>query len=280
MRDHCHRQMPFCKSSVRQNMKVSNLRSTHCHASNSLSQRSDGMTHIDQSQHLHTWVDLELLLTHAYFMYGSHVLTGQINPRDIKEVWFEERSQDDLGAILRTSLGNRPCRGVIERHATCAYRLCCLQKALAAHRDIAARGGWPLIPDGPKLQRGHGPRVAALKIDYLLTSIWIVLRRLSTMFSTPHSNMAYNDSKKGTDLPGRAVGASTLAVSECPGERSCRVRSSSIWSAGAGSREHWGSAISSSISPIIRWMLSSVIARSGDASRELEAYPTNAILQR
>jgi hypothetical protein len=30
----------------------------------------------DQSQNLRSWVDLELLLTDAFFMYGSHVLTG------------------------------------------------------------------------------------------------------------------------------------------------------------------------------------------------------------
>jgi L,D-transpeptidase YcbB len=34
----------------------------------------------DQPQSLRAWVDLELLLTDALFMWGSHVLTGRINP--------------------------------------------------------------------------------------------------------------------------------------------------------------------------------------------------------
>ena len=45
------------------------------------------------SQNLRSWVDLELLSTDAFFLYSSHMLTGQIDPRDLKEVWFEERSQ-------------------------------------------------------------------------------------------------------------------------------------------------------------------------------------------
>ena len=72
----------------------------------------------DQSQNLHTWVDLELLLTDAFFMYGSHVLTGQINPRDIKEVWFEERSQVDLGAILQQASETGRVAELLSDHAT------------------------------------------------------------------------------------------------------------------------------------------------------------------
>jgi hypothetical protein len=42
-----------------------------------------------------------LLLTDAFFLSSSHMLTGQIDPRDLKEVWFGERSQIDLGAALQ-----------------------------------------------------------------------------------------------------------------------------------------------------------------------------------
>src|SRR5919109_1066029 len=38
----------------------------------------------NRSQSLRSWVDLELLLTDAFFMYGSHVLTGQIDPKDLE----------------------------------------------------------------------------------------------------------------------------------------------------------------------------------------------------
>jgi L,D-transpeptidase YcbB len=38
----------------------------------------------DLSQRLRSWVDLELLLTDAFFVYGAQMLTGQIAPRDLQ----------------------------------------------------------------------------------------------------------------------------------------------------------------------------------------------------
>ena len=125
----------------------------------------------DQSQNLRSWIDLELLLTDACFMYGSHVLTGQINPRDLKEVWFGERSQVDLGTVIQQASETDRVAEFLQNLRPTHAGYAALQKTLASYRDIAARGGWPVIPDGPKLQRGdHGPRVAALKNRLLLTS--------------------------------------------------------------------------------------------------------------
>ena len=55
----------------------------------------------DQPQSLRAWVELELLLSDAFFMYGSHALTGRINPHDLNEAWFGERPPVDLGSALQ-----------------------------------------------------------------------------------------------------------------------------------------------------------------------------------
>ena len=99
------------------------------------------------------------------------MLTGQIDPRDLQEVWFMDRPQVDLETALQqaseANLIAEFLRNLRPPHAGYAG----LQEALTAYRDILARGGWPVIPDGPKLQRGdHGPRVAALRNRLLLTS--------------------------------------------------------------------------------------------------------------
>jgi L,D-transpeptidase YcbB len=125
----------------------------------------------NQSQTLRSWIDLELLLSDAFFMYGSHVLTGQIDPRDLQEVWFAERSPVDRATALQRASDTDRVAELLQNlrpaHAGYASR----QKALALYRDIAARGGWPIIPDGPKLQRGdRGPRGAALPNRLLLTA--------------------------------------------------------------------------------------------------------------
>ncbi len=178
----------------------------------------------DQSQNLHTWVDLELLLTDAFFMYGSHMLTGQINPRDIKEVWFEERSQGDLGAILQQASETGRVAELLSDMRPAHTGYAALQKALAAHRDIAARGGWPVIPDGPKLQRGaQGPRVAALKNRLLLTSdLDRTAEVVDDVFDAAleHGLQRFQE-RHGLD-PDATVGASTLAALNVPVE--ARVR--------------------------------------------------------
>ena len=178
----------------------------------------------DQPQNLRAWVDLELLLTDAFFMYGSHVLIGQINPRDIKEVWFEERSQADLGAILQQASETGRVAELLSDMRPTHSGYAALQKALAAYRDIAARGGWPVIPDGPKLQRGaRDARVAALKTRLLLTSdLDRTAEVVDDVFDTAlEHGLQRFQGRHGLD-PDATVGASTLAALNVPVE--ARVR--------------------------------------------------------
>jgi murein L,D-transpeptidase YcbB/YkuD len=99
------------------------------------------------------------------------MITGQIDPRDLKEVRFGERSQIDLGAALQQASETDRVAEFLQTLRPTHAGYAALQKALAAYRDIATRGGWPTIPDGEKLRReDRGPRVAALKNRLRLTS--------------------------------------------------------------------------------------------------------------
>jgi L,D-transpeptidase YcbB len=130
-----------------------------------------GHDRLERSQDLRSWIDLELLLTDAFFLYSSHMLTGQIDPRDLTEVWFGERSQIDLGAALQQASETDRVAEFLQNLRPTHAGYAALQQALAAYRDIATQGGWPIIADGPKLRReDRGPRVAALKNRLLLTS--------------------------------------------------------------------------------------------------------------
>jgi L,D-transpeptidase YcbB len=125
----------------------------------------------DLSQRGRSWVDLELLLTDAFFLYGSHMLTGQIDPREHKEVWFADRPQVDLATILQEASETNRIAELLHNLRPMHAGYAELQKALASYRDISARGGWPVIPDGPKLQKGdRDPRVVALRTRLQLTA--------------------------------------------------------------------------------------------------------------
>jgi murein L,D-transpeptidase YcbB/YkuD len=178
----------------------------------------------DRSQSLRSWVDLELLLTDAFFMYGSHVLTGQIDPRQLQEVWFADRPEVDLETVPQQASETNRVTELLQnlRPAHTGYGR--LRKALASYRDIAAKGGWPAVPDGPKLQRGdHGPRVAALRTRLLLTAD---LERASApvddVFDAALERGVQNfQERHGLDADG-VVGALTLAALNIPAE--ARVR--------------------------------------------------------
>jgi len=123
------------------------------------------------SQNLRSWVDLELLLTDAFFMYGAHISTGQIDPRKLHEVWFAHRSEIDLETRLQQAVEADQVGELLQSLQPTHAGYVALQKTLMSYRDIAAKGGWPVIPDGPKLQRGdRGPHVMALRTRLLLTA--------------------------------------------------------------------------------------------------------------
>jgi murein L,D-transpeptidase YcbB/YkuD len=178
----------------------------------------------DQLQNLRSWVDLELLLTDAFFMYGSHVLTGQIDPRRLKEVWFGERSEVDLGAALQQASETGRVEEFLQNLRPMHAGYAALQKTLASYHDIAARGGWPVIPDGPKLQKGdRGPRVAALRDRLLLTSdLDRASAPIDEVFDAAlERGLQRFQARHGLDADG-AVGTSTLTALNVPAE--ARVR--------------------------------------------------------
>lgn len=112
----------------------------------------------------HLLVDLDLLLTDAFLVYGSHLLVGKINPETIDSEWFTDRREIDLAAHLQTALEKNQIEEALRSLLPPQPGYARLRKALARYRDIAANGGWPMVPDGPKLQQGErGERVLALR---------------------------------------------------------------------------------------------------------------------
>jgi L,D-transpeptidase YcbB len=108
--------------------------------------------------------ELDLLVSDAVMRYGSHVAFGAYRPtRTTKEIELAPLDHDPTRLALdaarapdvRAYLDSLPPTDP-------GYRR--LQEALARYRDAAARGGWPEVPDGPKLTPGmRGPEVAAIR---------------------------------------------------------------------------------------------------------------------
>ncbi len=107
--------------------------------------------------------DLDLLLTDAYLIYASHLLSGRVDPETIHSRWLVKSREADLAGILEAALQKgevaESLQGLLPRYPAYAR----LRQALLEYRGIRDRGGWPALPAGPSLHEGErDPRVAAL----------------------------------------------------------------------------------------------------------------------
>ncbi len=109
-------------------------------------------------------VDLDLLLTDAFLMYGFHLLDGRLDSETIDPEWHIQSPEEDLSRVLEDALGENRVREALESllPRTPCYQH--LKEARARYRRIAADGGWPMIPEGDKLEKGSsGSRVRLLR---------------------------------------------------------------------------------------------------------------------
>ncbi len=119
--------------------------------------------------------DMELLLSDAFLIYGSHLLAGAVNPETFDPEWHAVRKEADLAAELEVALGNKGIEGTINELLPVHKEYHMLKQALSRYRKIEAGGGWLSVPDGPKIQKGDsGERVAAIRSRLTITGELIV----------------------------------------------------------------------------------------------------------
>ena len=115
-------------------------------------------------------VDLDLLLSDAFLVYASHLLAGRINPETIDAEWHANRREADLAIVLKTALDTNRIGETLKSLLPSQPGYARLRNALAHYREIAARGGWPAVTGGPKIQIGdRGERVRTLFLRLMVT---------------------------------------------------------------------------------------------------------------
>ena len=99
-------------------------------------------------------VDLDLLLTDAFLIYGSHLLAGRINPLKIDPQWSANRRESDLAQLLEDALRQNRIEDALSGllPAYTGYKR--LRDTLAIYRKFVETGGWQTVPPGSKLQQG------------------------------------------------------------------------------------------------------------------------------
>ncbi len=108
-------------------------------------------------------VDLDLLLTDSFLVYGAHLLSGRLDPETVDPQWNASRREGDLGAVLEQALVGTGVAAALESLRPVHPGYGFMRQALARYRGVAAAGGWSAVPGGEKLESGAvGQRVRLL----------------------------------------------------------------------------------------------------------------------
>ncbi|MGB5157559.1 MAG: L,D-transpeptidase family protein [Desulfobacterales bacterium] len=108
-------------------------------------------------------VELELLLSDAFFLYASHLTAGRVNPENIRTDWTIKTKHLDLVPILLDALAKGNISYALEKVNQQSPDYQRLKIASQSYKKFSENGGWPQIPAGPKMKKGdRGARIAIL----------------------------------------------------------------------------------------------------------------------
>ena len=112
----------------------------------------------------------DIQFTLVFFRFGRDLAAGRVSPSLIDSLWDGSPAPPNLVAVLSRAIERDDLNGALRNLRPPDFRYAALRGALLRYREIADRGGWPPVPDGPDLQQGdRGPRVAALRTHLELT---------------------------------------------------------------------------------------------------------------
>ncbi len=97
---------------------------------------------------------LDLLLTQGFFIYGTHLVEGRVDPALAHVDWRARRRKIDLAKLLPPAVDGDSMGRLLAELAPPHEGYRELMTALAGYRELAARGGWPRVPGGESLRPG------------------------------------------------------------------------------------------------------------------------------
>lgn len=99
---------------------------------------------------------LDIGLTDSLIRLGYHQRFGKVNPYDLDPDWnfAREFRNRDPALVIQEALDADSLAGYVENLFPREELYRQLQAYLAKYRDLAASGGWPVVPDGPTLRPG------------------------------------------------------------------------------------------------------------------------------
>jgi L,D-transpeptidase YcbB len=174
--------------------------------------------------------EAELLATDALARLAFHLRFGKVDPRKIDVSWNIDRALGAANPVtaLQSVAQADDLVAALDELAPEGEYYAALRSALAAHREIAARGGWPAIEAGETLRVGmRSGRIPPLRSLLAITGDYMADADFEDeeLFDEPLETAVMRfQARHGLDADG-AVGRQTLAALNVPvGARIDQIR--------------------------------------------------------
>jgi murein L,D-transpeptidase YcbB/YkuD len=90
----------------------------------------------------------DVMLTSAYVAYAADMLVGQVDPSTVSQAWHIHAVRNELDSVIVHGLENEDMKTSLAAMAPQSPEYAALKAAYSRYRDIAAKGGWPMITTG------------------------------------------------------------------------------------------------------------------------------------
>jgi murein L,D-transpeptidase YcbB/YkuD len=90
-------------------------------------------------------VKLDFMMTSSYMTYGAHLLSGRIDPFQLDTLWIVHPRKKDLSVHLEEALTNKKIRSSLNELSPATGQYNKLKSQLARYKEVANKGGWPLL---------------------------------------------------------------------------------------------------------------------------------------
>jgi len=125
----------------------------------------------------------DLLLTNGLLRYARDVHRGRIAPRHRTEDADLDVRQLDPAGVVEMASGADDVQAFLDELPPHNPRYLQLRELLVRYRRLAAEGGWPMLPDGPKLTPGGAdPSIPVLRRQLVATGDLVSAASESTVY--------------------------------------------------------------------------------------------------
>ncbi|MFH1830497.1 MAG: L,D-transpeptidase family protein [Pseudomonadota bacterium] len=131
---------------------------------NAIDQLKISMDSAGDEQKRRFLAEQDILMTDAFFTLSSHLDSGLTNPYFSNANQRKPESNTDLVAVLNMALQAHDVADALNRLAPQTEEYKRLKEALPKMQEIAARGSWPTVPPGEKIEPGNtNQRIIAVR---------------------------------------------------------------------------------------------------------------------